>query len=62
MYRQKNMVCWFQGHKETIRKIGSRYTKMQYSSIGNEVEYNVEVIGHLLSKLTNLSFVNGLVK
>ena len=35
---------------------------MQYSSKGNEVEYNVEVIGHLLSNLTNLSFVNDLLK
>ena len=48
--------------KKPFRKIGSRYTKKQYSSKGKEVVNNVEVVGHLLCDLTNLSFMNGLLK
>ena len=52
----------FKVTKKPLRKIRSRYTKKQYSSKGNEVVNNVEVIGHLLCDLTNLSFMNGLLK
>ena len=52
----------FRVTKKPSKKIGSRYTKKQFSSKGNEVVNNVEVIGHLLCDLTNLSFVNGLLK
>ena len=62
MYRQQNMV-WLisRSQRKPFRKIGSRYTKKQYSSKGNEVVNNVEVIGHLLCHLTNLRFMKGLI-
>ena len=42
--------------------MGNRYTNKQYSSKGKEVVNNVEVVGSLLCDLTNLSFMNGLLK
>lgn len=52
----------FTATKKPFWKIGSRYTKKQYRSNGKEVVNNVKVVGHFLGDLTNLSFINGLLK
>ena len=56
------MMTDFTVIKKPFWKIGSRYTKEQYSSKGKEVVNSVEVVGHLLCDLTNLSFMNGFLK
>ena len=58
----KHDLADFTVTKKPFKKIGSRYTKKQHGSKCKEVANNVEVIGHLLCDLTNLSFMNGLLK
>ena len=49
------MMTDFTVIKKPFSKIGSRYTKEQYSSKGKVVVNNVEVVGHLLCDLTNFN-------
>ena len=56
------MQLILQSQRNLFWKIGSRYTKKHYNSKGQEVVNSVEVVGHFLCDLENLSFMNGLLK